>query len=71
MWNYRIIKTTKAGETLYAIHEVFYDPMGAATDHEPVVSEDLDGIRWQLEMMAKAREKPVLEERDGKLVEAA
>ena len=63
-------------EVWYAIHEVFYrndavddrtvDSSETGYTEEPVavVADDVDGLRWVLEQMLAALDKPVLEYRE-------
>ena len=49
----------------YSIHEVFYDDAGGVTkmtvDAMPVYADTVDGVRWVLDKMREACDKPVLE----------
>lgn len=74
-WNYRVIRTEEEGEHVYAIHECQYadkgDTIPGSWTEEPVcvLSETRTGLFWVLSVMTEAVAKPILEERDGKLVE--
>lgn len=77
-WNYRVIRATDPdGEDFFAMHECFYDgpesaiPESWSAGPVRVTAETPDGLSWVLEQMKVARTKPVLEERDGKLVEVS
>ena len=63
-WNYRVVKTATDGETIFGIHEVYYDdddkPQMYSTEPCPVFSEDLDGLRKECERFLFAVSKPVL-----------
>ena len=67
-WNHRVIQFVDTdGEPWYAIHEVHYDdgkPVMYTEDPVPVASENIEGMRWQLEMMTKALDRPILKEAD-------
>jgi hypothetical protein len=72
-WNYRVVKkVTKIplGETdiTYEIHNVYYD------DSEDIVnigkisfpmSDDVDGLKYNLEQMLEACKKPVIDYHTG------
>ena len=73
-WNYRIIKkTTNDEEDYYKIHEVYYDE----NDNIMFWSEDsvdphglnLDELKYDLDLMYKAFDKPVLYIENDKLKE--
>lgn len=81
LWNYRVIRTKYAGETIDAVHEVYYDEkkniIGFSDD--PVYPLHIVGfdpkdmnMTVQMEMYASAVEKPLLhrqklEKRIGRL----
>lgn len=67
-WNHRILKRTYPGafvETLYQVHEVYYDDSGKPTmcTENPisVTGETVEEIYETLNRMIKAAEKPVLD----------
>lgn len=66
-WNYRVVLYNGA----LSIHSVHYAngvPHSMSESPQTVSSgkeEGLESVRWQLDMMAKALEKPVLEYVDG------
>jgi hypothetical protein len=64
-WNYRVIRQTKGVETFLAIHEVYLDSVGnpTAITKEPVevMGENEDELRWVLDRMREALDRPVLE----------
>lgn len=74
-WNHRVIRTEDEGGICYAIHECHYDKKGdtvpTSWTSEPiaVLSETRTGLLWVLSKMAEAIQQPVLEAKDGKLVE--
>lgn len=74
-WNYRVIRTEEAGEPFYTIHECHYakkgDTIPTAWTEKPadVSSDTRTGLFWVLAIMTEAVAQPVLEERDGKLIE--
>lgn len=64
-WNYRILVDIYYNEEFFQIHEVYYDDEGKVNGYgENSVSiyteEGLDGVKWQLDMMNKALDKPIL-----------
>jgi len=65
-FNYRVVKT---GDML-SIHEVHYDsgddshPTGCTQNPTPVLSEDIEGIKWVLNAMLGALKKPILTDKD-------
>jgi hypothetical protein len=61
-WNYRIIKVIdpKTREAWYSIRETYYNPLGWSAEPDGVQAESIDGLKWQLEMMAKALDKEVI-----------
>ena len=65
-WNFRVVKT---GDML-SIHEVHYGsgddahPIGCSTNPTPVLSEDIEGIKWVLNAMLDALNKPILTDED-------
>ena len=64
-WNHRILCGIYKGEEFFQIHEVYYDDDGKINGYgENSVSiyseEGLKGVKWQLEMMAKSLDKPIL-----------
>jgi len=66
MWNHRIIRHKDYKDNIwYAIHEVFYDndgvPNGCTEKPLEVLDEEVDGLKWQLEHMLKAFDKPILD----------
>jgi hypothetical protein len=77
MWNYRVVKTvTKIplGDTdiSYGIHEVYYDDNGDIVNISESlahpISDDLEGLKWNLERMMKACKKPVIDYNTGEEV---
>lgn len=72
--NYRLIRTDQDNEPCYAVHEVYYrrgtdQPENWSAEPDGVLSDDRMGVLEVLARMADAIRRPVLEERDGKLVE--
>lgn len=66
-WNHRVVKRRDKtiGEDYYAIHECFYDvdgKMGWTEQPIQVIGEDLDSLRWTLEKMMLALDRPVIED---------
>ncbi len=74
-WNYRVIRTEDEGDVCYAIHECYYDKKGDAIpaswtkEAVEVLSDTRVGLFWVLATMTEAVARPVLEVRDGELVE--
>lgn len=71
-WNHRVLHSTKTHkegtvEDIYAIHEVYSSDAnpemigGPTMDPVAPVADTLDGLRWTLDKMREACEKPVLE----------
>jgi hypothetical protein len=65
-WNYRIIRHNKDTKNQYfAIHEVFYNKKDKPIlcSKEPIVllSEEIKGIKWDLNAMKRALKKPILD----------
>lgn len=70
-WNYRVIKhvAPKTNEVFLQLHEVYYsdqdsEPNGVTIDAVTVGGETTDEIKWVLEKMAEALEKPILDYSD-------
>lgn len=64
-WNHRVVRRehVDTGEVTFAIHEAHYDEVKVeAVTSEPidVSGESVDDLRWVLEHMLKALDKPVL-----------
>ena len=73
-WNYRVVKTvTKIplGDTdiSYGIYEVYYDENGDIVNISESlahpISDDLEGLQWNLERMREACKKPVIDYNTG------
>ena len=73
-WSYRVVKTvTKIplGDTdiSYGIHEVYYDENGNIVNVSESLahplSDDLDGLKWNLEKMIEACDKSVIDYNTG------
>ena len=73
-WNYRAVKTvTKIplGDTdiSYGIHEVYYDDNGDIVNISESlahpISDDLEGLKWNLERMMEACNKPIIDYNSG------
>jgi len=77
-WDYRIIKSIEPGESIYKIHEVYYDDNGNIDGwtEEPVLpcGENTGELREDIHYFLEAFRQPVLEiaEKNGKegLIEA-
>ncbi len=68
-WSYRVVKTvTKIPlgdiDISYGIHEVYYDENGDIVNISESLahplSDDLEGLKWSLERMMEACNKPVI-----------
>lgn len=63
-WNHRVVKHTHpCGSVELAIHEAHYDGKVAeaiTTDPTAPVADSVDELRWVLEKMIEALDKPVL-----------
>lgn len=74
-WSYRVIRTENWEGAIYALHECHYDkkgdtiPTSWSEESTDVSSETRTGLFWVLAVMTEAVAQPVLEIRDGKLVE--
>jgi hypothetical protein len=76
-WNTRIIKHTVKGkkycEIYYGVHEVYYykDGRPAMWTEEPIrfSFEDEEGLDAQIQQILDAKERTVLEEIDGKVID--
>lgn len=74
-WNHRVIRGEDEGGAYYRIHECHYDKKGdtipTSWTEEPVhvQAETRSGLFWVLAVMTEAVARPVLEIRDGKLLE--
>jgi hypothetical protein len=73
-WSYRVVKqVTKIPlgdmDISYAIHEVYTDENGDIVNisEKPsyVIGDDAKGLKWQLEKMMLACDKPVIEYNTG------
>ena len=69
-WEYRVIKyvtTIPLGDRdiTYAIHSVYYDEnsdiVNISERPQYPMSDDLDGLKWTLEKMTEACNKPVID----------
>lgn len=76
-WNHRVIKQAylcyDEYETIFGIHEVYYNEDGSlrnyTTDPVAPIGADMDELRWTLEKMLMALDKPVLTHEDFKFEE--
>jgi hypothetical protein len=63
-WNYRIMVDEYKGEKYFEIHEVHYSkdkkPQAYTTEPVSVHSDTKKGIKWVLEKMLEACDKPIL-----------
>ena len=70
-WNHRVMRIVHNDDApIYGIHEVYYHDDGTprAYSSEPVdvSADDIEGLKWTLEMMLAALSKPVLSPSDFK-----
>ena len=60
-WNFRVVKT----DGLYSIHDVYYDEnleiMNVGRE-SPVIGEDIEELKWALQKMLAACDKPIIGE---------
>lgn len=72
IWNYRIVKRTdkSTGEDYYGVHECFYDADGKkpgwTENPVSVISETPEGIKWVLDKMALALDRPIIDGNETK-----
>jgi len=63
-WNYRLLAFENEDETYFQIHEVYYNDRGAPNGYTenpvPVYGESIKGVKWVIDEMKKALEKPTL-----------
>ena len=63
-WNHRVLARKEYSEIHFSIHEVYYDEEGNPKSYTQecigVGGGSISGIKWQLDMMQKCLEKPVL-----------
>lgn len=63
-WNYRVMVSSDNGELIYSIHEVSYDedftPVSYTANPVKVLSEEIEGLDWQLNMMKECLKKPII-----------
>jgi hypothetical protein len=70
-WNHRVIQRDYDGETFHEIVEAYYDDEGNMNGYTqdaiaPVSEEGVEGLRWVLQRMLEALDKPVIVEKpDG------
>jgi len=71
-WNHRVIRHKNdkklsdiSEEYWYAIHEVHYDdqeePVSCTSDPIQIIQEDLAAIKWEVDKIKEALEKPILD----------
>ncbi len=72
-WNFRVIKTKVEGDPFiefeYGIHEVYYNletgkPNGYHSKPRRVDAETIEELKWTLNKMLEALDKPVLTKED-------
>lgn len=71
-WNYRVIRSVGEDETLYSVHEVYYDDEGKPESWtcEPVdlSAESVRALMKDVAWIIRGLTEEVLEVKDGKLV---
>ena len=60
-WNYRVVHRNCDGEDIYAIHEVFYNPIGITENPCYPHGETLEKLKKDLECYLASLDRPVLE----------
>lgn len=65
-WNYRVLAHKEGDEVYFQIHEVYYEEkhLGYTENGVTVGSEDVEGIKWVLDLMRECLEKPILSVED-------
>ena len=62
-WNYRVVVKGKGSDLFYSIHDVYYDDNKDIVNigrESPVIGEDFAELKWGLEKMLEACNKPIL-----------
>jgi len=62
-WNHRLLMFEEEVNNYFQMHEVYYEndiPNGHTQNPTGVHGDSVDDIKWQLEMMTKALDKPIL-----------
>ena len=66
-WNYRVMREISMDEEILTIREVYYEPdketlrAYSFEPNYPMSTEGLDGLRWTLQAMLEALDKPIVE----------
>ncbi len=64
-WNFRVMKHQKNGSEWVSIHEVYHDsngkPHGFAVEPVRLVGNDPDELRFYVDAMIEALDKPVID----------
>ena len=64
-WNHRVMKMKDGEDDFYQIHEVFYDKEGNVESYTKngvtVGGNNIEEVKWVLQEMLAALEKPVLD----------
>jgi hypothetical protein len=77
-WSYRVVKqVTKIPlgdiDISYSIHEVYYDSNGDIINISEglahPISDDIEGLQWNLERMIEACKKPVINYNTGEEIQ--
>ena len=64
-WNYRVVRQTACGETIYGIHEAYYEKAALqSVTVRPVgiVGDSVDELRRALNAMTQALGKPAIDD---------
>jgi len=66
MWNHRILRHEEEDKSeWFAIHEVFYNnegiPHSCTENPISIIQPDIEGIKWEIDKLAIAIDKPFIE----------
>ena len=64
-WNYRVVKNSPG---MYTINDVYYDDNKDIVNvgrESPVIGDDIDELKWVLQKMLEACDKPVIDYNTG------
>lgn len=67
-WNFRVCKLIEKDTPYYGIHEVYYDENNdivSISGKTLVISDDIEGLKWNLEKMLECCEKPIIDYNTG------
>ena len=67
-WNYRILQYPDGEDNFFQIHEVYYNDKGEPNSYTAngvtVAGESKESLKWVLEKMEEALDKPILSEKN-------